>query len=156
MKLIFIVVTAVTAMFITSTSFARDYADAGCGLGTMVVGKDGNQVLAATTNATSVNQMFAISSGTSNCTENGMTNASKRMPMYIEVNKLALQKDAARGEGEAIAGLANIMGCNGKTLGTAMKQNYAPLFEETKMDAAQIQSKLEQMVSTNPSQACGT
>ncbi|MFN7904988.1 MAG: DUF3015 family protein [Pseudobdellovibrionaceae bacterium] len=156
MKLIFIIATLTVSALFTSNSFAREYKDAGCGLGTMVVGKDGNQVLAATTNGTSYSQTFGISSGTSNCTDSGMVKGSKRIPMFIEVNKLALQKEAARGEGEAIAGLANIMGCNSKSLGSAMKANYAPIFEETKMDAAQIQSKIEGMLASNRSKTCGS
>lgn len=156
MKLIFIIATVVASALFSTNSFAREYADAGCGLGTLVVGKDGNQVLAATTNGTSYSQTFGISSGTSNCTENGAVRGAKRMPMFIEVNKLALQKEAARGEGEAISGLANIMGCDSKSLGSAMKANYAPIFEQTKMDAGQIQTQIESIVQANRSQVCGS
>lgn len=156
MKLIFIIATIASSALFTSTSFAREFAQAGCGLGTLVVGKDGNQILAATTNGTSGSQTFGITSGTSNCTDGGAVRGSQRMPMFIEVNKLALQKEAARGEGEAIAGLANIMGCNSKSLGSAMKANYAPIFEETQMNPAQIQTRIENMVATNRAQACGS
>src|SRR5262245_61167540 len=56
------------------------YGQAGCGLGSMLFGKDNSklmQVLAATTNGIGGNQSFAIPSGTSNCTEAGVVKAER-------------------------------------------------------------------------------
>ena len=55
-----------------STALFADQKNYGCGLGSMAFeGNDGliSQVSAATTNGTSGNQTFGITSGTSNCTQ---------------------------------------------------------------------------------------
>lgn len=136
-------------------SFAAAYSDAGCGLGAMALGKDGNQILAATTNDTSGTQTFGISSGTSGCTDGGVTRAGMQVPMFIEVNRVALARDAARGQGETLAGLANLMGCQEATFGTAMKSNYDSIFVKSGMEPAGIRTGIENMVAKNHAQACG-
>ncbi len=60
------------AALISASSFAMaDNGPAGCGLGTAVVFPDANEwhehVLAATTNGTSGNQTFVMTSGTLGC-----------------------------------------------------------------------------------------
>lgn len=98
---------------------------AGCGLGNVVFGKD-NQVLAATTNGTSANQTFGITSGTSNCTEMG---GNAGMTLFIENNQVALENDAARGQGETVAALASMMGCQDvNAFGSTLKANYGEIF----------------------------
>jgi hypothetical protein len=116
--------------------------------------KDG-QVLAATTNGSSYTQMFGITSGTSNCTDGGTVRSSYQVPLFIEVNRVALAKDAARGEGETLAGLAQLMGCQAKSFGPALKSNYDAIFVKTGMQPTAIRSGIETMVQKNHSQACG-
>jgi hypothetical protein len=138
------------------SSFAKGYGEAGCGLGSIVFGDDpskASQVMAATTNGTSVTDMFGITSGTSNCTDDGAVRGAQAVPMFIEVNKLSLAKDAARGSGETLAGLANLMGCDSSTLGQAMKKDYQAIFFDSKMDAQLIHSKINLAVTNH--QACG-
>ncbi len=144
-------IIAILSLFSVS-AFANHYGDAGCGLGTMVVGPNGNQILAATTNGTSYNQIFGITSGTSNCVDHGAVRASNRIPMYIEVNKLALAKEASRGQGEAIAGLASLYGCDDMKLGAALKSNYKQVFEETQMSPSAIRENIDNIAFD---QACG-
>jgi Protein of unknown function (DUF3015) len=142
-------------LLVGTSAFAAAYGDAGCGLGSLVFGdeKGFSQVFAATTNGTGV-QTFGITSGTSNCVDQGAIKGAKAVPMFIEVNKVALAKDAARGEGETLAGLANLMGCNSKNLGPALKQNYKSIFVESKMDPSVIETEINQVVTQNH-QACG-
>lgn len=144
-------VLLLASLFSVSALAAANYGEAGCGLGSIVMGKDGNQILAATSNGIGF-QVFAISSGTSNCDQIG---GSAQVPMYIEVNRIALAKDAARGEGETLAGLAQILGCEQKTFGSAVKANYDSLFIKTGMKASGIRTGIEQMVQSNPDQVCG-
>jgi hypothetical protein len=123
-----------------SLSFAKQYADAGCGLGLQLMGKDGNQILAATTNGTSGNQTFGISSGTSGCTDGGTMAENKQVPAFIEMNKEALAIESARGQGETLAGLAQLMGCQVEKFAPAMKKNYNKIFIETNMQPAAIEA----------------
>src|SRR3954465_9950051 len=79
---------------------------AGCGLGSMIFGdqKGPVQILAATTNGPFGSQTFGITSGTSNCVDDSSTARGARN--FIEGNREALAKDAARGSGETITTLS--------------------------------------------------
>lgn len=151
MKKILVILT----MLVSSVSFAKMYGEAGCGLGSIVMGKDGNQVLGATTNGTSGSQTFGISSGTSNCIDDGAMKSAMAVPAFIEVNKIALAKDAARGEGETLAGLAQLMGCNSKNLGTTLKSNYNKIFVDSHMQPSVIENSINNTVQSNKTLACG-
>lgn len=113
---------------------------AGCGLGNVVFGKD-NQVLAATTNGSS-GQVFAITSGTSNC---GDMSGMAGMTMFIENNQVALENDAARGQGETVATLASMMGCQDvNAFGSTLKSNYGSIFQSK--DAKVITNSIQETV----------
>lgn len=118
---------------------------AGCGLGSVLMGADGNQILAATTNGTSGNQTFGISTGTLNCQQDGIFKTGKEVPAFIEVNKVALANDAARGQGETLAGLANLMNCDSQVMGSSMKKNYNKIFVDTNMQPAAIEANIVAM-----------
>ena len=136
---------------------STQYGEAGCGLGSMVFGTSpdaASQVMASTTNSSSGSQTFGISTGTSNCVDNGAVKKASAVPAYIEVNTAALATDAARGNGETIAGLAGLMGCEPKALGAAMKSQYNNIFVETKMQPAMIETNINKMIAQNH-QACG-
>lgn len=109
--------------------FARPYGMAGCGLGSIVLGKHGSQVLAATTNGTGSNQFFGITFGTSNCIDGASSEVANKSDFYIRANRLAVQMDMARGNGETLAGLSEIMGCrDSQTFGRIMQKNYSNIF----------------------------
>lgn len=135
------------------SAMAAAYGDAGCGLGSMVLGSENGikQIFAGTTNGTSGSQTFGITTGTSNCSEGGIFKSAKEVPAYIELNKLALAKDAARGQGETLAGLSQLMGCDSQSFGKAVKANYNSIFVETKMEPSQIESRIK----SNTGKACG-
>ena len=106
----------------------QGYGVAGCGLGSVAFGpKPGPiQIIAATLNGTSGSQTFGISSGTSNCDIPAM---GQQTAAFIEVNHEAVANDAARGQGETMAGLAFILNCSdAKALGQALRQNYEKIF----------------------------
>lgn len=133
-----IIISLVTVF--SSLVIAKPYGDAGCGLGNQIFGKDDNQVLAATTNGSSYTQFFGISSGTSGCVDDGAMAQNKQVPAFIEVNKVALATDAARGEGETLAGLAQLMGCSMDQLAPAMKANYNQIFVQSDMNPTSIEA----------------
>ena len=126
-KLVFI-----TMMILSFSSVADARAKwgmAGCGVGAMIFeDKPGKiQILAATTNQYFV-QSSSITSGTSNCEEmSGREEAS----LFITINKVALQKDISRGNGETLAGLAKILKCsNTHQLGSSLQKKYETIFPE--------------------------
>jgi hypothetical protein len=113
-------------------NFERNYGMAGCGLGSIVAGKKGGQVSAATTNGTSFNQMIGISMGTLNCIDPQSAEVANRMDQFIIVNKDQLQNDIARGNGESISVISSFLGCTGAEteIGAYLKSNYSKIFNK--------------------------
>jgi hypothetical protein len=68
------------------------------------------QVLAVTTNGTFGNQTFAITSGTSGCTQDGSVRSNWKTALFIDGNKEMLARDMSVGSGETLDSLAHLMG----------------------------------------------
>lgn len=103
------------ALMIGAPAEAKNYGMAGCGLGSMVI-KDNNilQIFAATTNGTSGNQTFGITTGTSNCMGDSSAYLEKQQELYVEVNYEGIQQQLVSGGGEKVNAFATIMGCSNK------------------------------------------
>jgi hypothetical protein len=133
--------------------FGRAYGTAGCGLGSMVIGKgDGiNQIFAATTNDTTWNQMFGISFGTLNCDGGNVFNKAENMDRFIIGNKVALASDIARGEGESIVSLASIMECSGNeaAIGSALQSRFNQIFPSHLTPAMEVTDSIINVVGGN-------
>lgn len=139
------------------SSFARNYGMSGCGLGSLWFDKNHMQILSSTTNM-SYTQIFAVSSGTSNCVDSPTTAKADRMDKYIIVNKLALADDIARGQGETIQGLAQIMNCQGaENLGSALQAKFATIFPSHEVTVNDITDHIITVVGQDSSlsAACG-
>lgn len=133
------------AFTLVGVASAKPYGTAGCGLGNLWFDKD-TQILAATTNASSYNQMFGISSGTSNCNEDGK-HASQQIPLFVEANKVALANDIARGNGEAVTTLAKVMGCSESTVvGEKLQSNFGSIFPNERVTTEHVSNKIVETV----------
>src|SRR5574342_1025714 len=126
------VLCAVAATVLGSAAaVAAPYGDAGCGLGSLVFGdKPGFvQVLAATTNGIFASQTFGITTGTLNCGGMGGGGSDKVVKAFVEVNREALAKDIARGQGETIHTLSVIGGCqDSAAVGASLQKNFQTIF----------------------------
>lgn len=128
MKKILLVLTV--SLFAFGASYA---GNTGCGLGTMIIGeKDSSllQSLAVTTNGTSANQTFGISSGTLGCKKPSKFAQSERVNTFVMANMDNLAVDIARGQGETLSNLAAMMNVSdvdkfGKNLQTKFDTIYA-------------------------------
>jgi len=132
------------------------YGLAGCGLGSMIFGdqKGAIQILAATTNGTFGSQTFGISSGTSNCVESGSSAQGART--FIEGNREALAKDAARGSGETITTLSAMAGCkDAKAVGARLQKRFVQLFPGEKTPGEQVSQNVIKELRADSSLACG-
>lgn len=110
-------------------AFTRNYGMAGCGLGSVVMGKRGGQVSAGTTNGTAYNQMFGITFGTLNCIDPKKNVATNKVDSYLKGNTGMLAIDMVRGQGEYMNGVADILGCEDKKrFRTVLKTNYDEVF----------------------------
>jgi hypothetical protein len=148
-------ILVLTAVFISVPAFAaRPYGVAGCGLGNVIFGSKSSQVLAATTNGSSYTQMFGISSGTSGCTE-GASGKSANASKFIEANQNALASDVARGSGETVANLSQILGCsNPGHFATALQKNYKTIFPSANVDSGTVTKSIRNVVKQDDSLSC--
>jgi hypothetical protein len=87
----------------------------GCGLGKLAWAdykgqkEIAPQVFMVTTNGTGMNT-FAISSGTSGCTNDGKIMSEHKTTVFASLNFEALSAEMAQGQGEHLASLAMLMG----------------------------------------------
>lgn len=131
------------------------YGMAGCGLGSLVFGdqKGAIQILSATTNSTFGSQTFGITSGTSNCVDSAAP--SKGAKIFIEGNREALAKDAARGNGETITTLSALAGCkDAKAVGSALQKRFAQLFPGENTPVEQVSENVIKELRADSTLAC--
>ena len=152
------VATVVVSLGISALAHAESkerFGMAGCGLGSLLFGDTpdrASQVLAGTTNGTSGTQTFGITTGTSNCNPKSGPAGAK---LFIETNREALARDASRGSGETIAGLAAISGCrNPSAVGMALQRNFAAIFPSAGVPDEQVSSTVIGILVSDPSLAC--
>ena len=137
-------------------SHGAKYGAAGCGLGSMIISSGGIvQIFAATTNATSANQTFGITSGTSNCDDTDSGGGSARI--FVEANRVALAKDISRGSGETIDDLAVIAGCgDSKAVGATLQHNFKTIFPSASVSSDQVTDSILTTLKSEASLACSS
>lgn len=135
------------ALFVVSASAfaAKPYGTAGCGWGSQVMGKEGNQILASTTNGTGT-QTFGISSGTSNCVT--ASEQTARIRNFIEANYASLVTDMAKGQGDSVKTLSSFYGCNNETFATEMMKNYETI-TPAKEDATFVMVNINKVMESS-------
>lgn len=133
-------------LFVSGPAFAAQIGAAGCGLGNLVVGGKDSQVIASTTNGTSGSQTFGISSGTSNCVD---SRGTAKLESFIEGNRIALESEAARGQGESLESLAQILQCpNSEKVGNALKNSHSEVFSE-ESSSSEVGQKIRSTLKAN-------
>lgn len=151
---------AVAAVGLAASAYAGGQNDAGCGLGSLLFKEDKpvHQIVAATTNGTSGNQTFGITTGTLGCTSGGLLKASREREVFVATNFRALEREMAAGKGEYASSLGSLMGCGAhadKFLSFS-KANYETLFPKGATPETLLEN-LGRAVAADPalSQACG-
>lgn len=131
----------------------------GCGLGSMIFdGKTGvfPQILAVTTNGSSGNQTFGISSGTLGCDQNGTINSSVKLSMFTGSNMESLAQDMSRGHGESLATMADIMGIQPQDRAefyALTQKNFARIFPSDKTTAEHVITTVKAEMAQDPALA---
>lgn len=117
MKKMIVVVMVSLFVLAAGSAFAKGEAqmNTGCGLGTMLFkGQADNSVLLqtfqATTNGTSGNQTFGITTGTSDCRQPKNFVQNDRLNEFVLANMDNLAKEIAMGKGETLDAFAELMG----------------------------------------------
>ncbi|MDY7218938.1 DUF3015 family protein [Denitrificimonas sp. JX-1] len=135
----------IASIVLASASTAALANPAGCGLGSTVIFPDANEwheyVLAATTNGTSGNQTFGMTSGTLGCeAANGPLSSAL---MFMDENMDQLAADAAIGQGETLAALAEVMGVEPQdtpTFNRVIQSNFDALFSTEATSASAFEA----------------
>jgi hypothetical protein len=131
------------------------YGPAGCGLGSLIFEPDSGftQIFAATTNGTSANQTFGITTGTSNCdTGPGGSSSAK---VFVETNRSAFAKDAARGRGETISSLSELAGCQDSVaVGKKLQKNFKQIFPNAKASDTEVSENVVRVLKNDESLSC--
>lgn len=132
--------------------------DAGCGLGSMIISRNSKllQLFALTTNSSMGTQLLGITSGTSNCTSSGLVMNEKEIQYYAEANQNELTKEMAQGQGQKLATLAALYGCNEgqkAQFASMTQQNFESIVPSHDTSAEQMILNLNEKIKQ--SQMCG-
>ena len=132
--------TAATILLATS-AMATVNNQTGCGLGSQLIKDDSSAVmlsLQATTNGTSGNLTFGITSGTSGCqkTKFVMNETTER---FVASNMDQLSKEIAMGHGEAVQTLAELLKVENKSAFIAsLQKNYNSIYTSSNVKMANV------------------
>jgi len=120
-----------------------------CGWGAKLMEGNGGiapQVLAVTTNGTSGNQTFGITSGTSGCTQDGVVHSTWKTAMFVDGNMNKLARDMSVGSGETLDSLANLLGMDGAhkaMFSQVAKANFSEIFASDSVSSEQVLASLK-------------
>jgi Protein of unknown function (DUF3015) len=130
----------------------------GCGLGKLLWSDYKHQkniapqVMMVTTNGTGMNT-FAISSGTSGCTNDGKVMAEHKATIFTAANFENLSQDMAQGQGEHLASLATLMGVPANHQGeffTMTQNQYSDLIREGKASPVAMVKAINEAIASHP------
>jgi hypothetical protein len=129
-----------TIILSTSTTFAGP--NNGCGLGNQIIQNQSSalmQSFGATTNGTSGNQTFGITSGTSGCTKPARFVSSEKVKTFIANNMDQLAMDISAGNGESIDTLATLLKVEDKaSFKTELQSNFGSIYSTSDVEAAHV------------------
>jgi hypothetical protein len=145
-------------LILSASNAQAAVGSAGCGLGSLIFKDDiwWKQVFAATTNGTSANQTFGITSGTSNCSPGISANLQKQKD-YIAANLSSLQREASQGNGNTVNGLASVFGCptySYNDFGTYSQSKYNEIFNSNDPYEIVLNVKNQLQKNSNLSKTC--
>lgn len=139
MKKILVSIAAVVAL--SSSLMAGVNSQTGCGLGSMIIKDDSTAVLLAlqaTTNGTSGNQTFGITSGTLGC-QKAQFVMNERAEEFVASNMDQLAKEIAQGHGETVDTLAELLEVSDKaTFSASLQANYNSIYTSQNAKMADV------------------
>ena len=136
-----ILVSAAAILALSTAAMATVNSQTGCGLGSMVIKDDSSAVmlaLQATTNGTSGNQTFGITSGTSGCKKTKFV-MNERAEEFVASNMDILAKEIAAGHGESVDTLAELLDVQDKAaFAVALQSNYNSIYTSKNAKMADV------------------
>ena len=139
MKKLLVSLAAVAAL--SSVAFATVNSQTGCGLGSVIIKDNSSAVmlaLQATTNGTSGNQTFGITSGTSGCKKTKLV-MNERAQEFVASNMDILAKEIAVGHGESLDTLDELLKVQDKVaFNAALQSNYNKIYSSKSVKMADV------------------
>lgn len=135
------IILSTVAVLALSTSAMAANMQTGCGLGATVIKSPDSAVmysLQATTNGTSGNQTFGITSGTSGCKKVKFV-MNERAQEFVASNMDALAKEIAMGHGETINTLAELLNVkDADAFSASLQSNYNSIYTSKSVEMADV------------------
>lgn len=114
------------------------------------------QVLAVTTNEFYGINTFAMTSGTSGCSQDGTVRSSWKTAAFIDGNKDRLARDRSRGKGESLDALVQLLGVSEQDRARfvrAAQDNVAAIFPNGQASTDEIRAGLRRVLAADDSLA---
>ena len=135
------ILSAVAILGLSCSLYANN-TNTGCGLGSIVIKNQNSsvlQALAATTNGTSGNQTFGISSGTSNCNKPSNFVSNDKLNQFVNENMDELAMDISAGKGETLNTVAALMNVENKEdFASKLQANFSDIYTSEKLSSAEV------------------
>ena len=126
-----IIFSAIATLALTTSVMAAGNTQTGCGLGAIIIKDDSSAVLLAlqaTTNGTSGNQTFGITSGTLGCKKVKFV-MNERAEEFVASNMDILAKEISVGHGESLDTLAELLNVEDKAqFSASLQSNYNSIY----------------------------
>lgn len=136
-----VLLSVIATVALSTAAFAGVNSQTGCGLGSMIIKDDSSAVLLAlqaTTNGTSANQTFGITSGTSGCKKTKLV-MNERAEEFVASNMDILAKEIAVGHGESINTLAELLNVEDTaTFSASLQANYNSIYTSQKVQMSEV------------------
>lgn len=136
-----IILSIVSVIALSSSVVAGVNNQTGCGLGAMIIKDDSTAVLLAlqaTTNGTSGNQTFGITSGTLGCQKTQFV-LNEQAQEFVASNMDQLAKEIALGHGETLDTLAELLDVSDKaTFSASLQENYNKIYTSQNVKMADV------------------
>ena len=134
------IVSLIAAIGLTTAVYANE--NTGCGLGSLIIKNQNTvvlQALAATTNGTSGNQTFGITSGTSNCDKPSNFVSNDKLNKFVGENMDELALDISAGRGETLETVAKLMNVeNNEAFSAKLQSNFTSIYSNENVTSAAV------------------
>ncbi len=146
---------AATLVAVSTLSNTAHASSSGCGLGNILL--NGNRgvasnVLAVTTNGSSGNQTFGITSGTLGCDGDDLVHSDIKLAFFVDENLDQLAKDIANGSGEYLEASANLLGVKeGDKVHffSVMQNNFSNIFSSENAQTVDVIAAISKVLESD-------
>lgn len=146
-------VSSTLLLLASSSAFAVAPGGGGCGWGNALFeGQSGPapHILAVTTNGTSGNNTFGMTTGTNGCSTSGAIGYSGKSMLASVMDEFS--EDAAKGEGEAMTAVSVAMGVSAEDrahFAQLTHSNFSTIFPNQDVTAEQVYTSLQSMMKSD-------